>query len=163
MDKDIEHLVKKCRVCQESRASPRSAPLHPWQWPAQPWAHIHLDFAVHQSSPVIVNGLGQNWIHQQSGPGYYGANDKIRKGQLSSSVTLQALLVIYAVVVTLLLINNRLTLALHYSYEAHSRVGTHSSSLVPRPFGRLVLVEVYLMNHNQSMQAQLLTEACMFC
>ena len=43
--KDIEGLVKKCRVCQESRATPPSAPLHPWQWPAQPWAHIHLDFA----------------------------------------------------------------------------------------------------------------------
>ena len=26
MDKDIEDLVKKCRVCQESRASPPSAP-----------------------------------------------------------------------------------------------------------------------------------------
>ena len=45
MDKDIEDLVKKCRVCQESRASPRSAQLHPWQWPAQTWARIHLDFA----------------------------------------------------------------------------------------------------------------------
>ena len=45
MDRDIEDLVKKCRVCQESRASPPSAPLHPWQWPAQPWARVHLDFA----------------------------------------------------------------------------------------------------------------------
>ena len=45
MDKDIEVLLKKCRVCQESRASPPSAPLHPWQWPAQPWARVHLDFA----------------------------------------------------------------------------------------------------------------------
>ena len=45
MDKDIEHLVKKCQVCQESRASPPSAPLYPWQWPAQPWARVHLNFA----------------------------------------------------------------------------------------------------------------------
>ena len=45
MDKDIADLVNKCRVCQESRASPPSVPLHPWQWPAQPWACIHLDFA----------------------------------------------------------------------------------------------------------------------
>ena len=45
MDRDIEDLVKKWRVCQESRASPPSAPLHPWQWPAQPWTRVHLDFA----------------------------------------------------------------------------------------------------------------------
>ena len=44
MDQDIEELVKKCQVCQESRASPPSAPLHPWQWPTQPWSHLHLDF-----------------------------------------------------------------------------------------------------------------------
>ena len=45
MDQDIEELVKKCQVCQESRASPPSAPLHPWQWPTQPWSRLHLDFA----------------------------------------------------------------------------------------------------------------------
>ena len=31
-------------MCQESRASPPSAPLHPWQWPAQLWVRVHLDF-----------------------------------------------------------------------------------------------------------------------
>ena len=45
MDQDIEELVKKCQVCQESRTSPPSAPLHPWQWPTQPWSRLHLDFA----------------------------------------------------------------------------------------------------------------------
>ena len=45
MDQDIEELVKKCQVCQESRASPPSAPLHPWQWPTKPWSRLHLDFA----------------------------------------------------------------------------------------------------------------------
>ena len=42
---DIEKLVKSCQVCQESRASPAPAPLHPWEWPSQPWSRIHLDFA----------------------------------------------------------------------------------------------------------------------
>ena len=46
--------------------------------------------------------IGQNWINQQSCPGFYAASDKIRKGQLSSDVTLQVLLVIYAVVITLI-------------------------------------------------------------
>ena len=45
MDRDIEDLVKKCSVCQETRASPQAAPLHPWQWPTSPWSRIHLDFA----------------------------------------------------------------------------------------------------------------------
>ena len=45
MDQEIEDLVKRCRVCQESRFSPPAAPLHPWQWPSQPWSRLHLDFA----------------------------------------------------------------------------------------------------------------------
>jgi len=45
MDADIESVVKKCDVCQQSRPSPPSAPLHPWEWPAEPWSRLHLDFA----------------------------------------------------------------------------------------------------------------------
>ena len=45
IDCEIEAVVKQCPVCQESRASPPLAPLHPWQWPSQPWSRVHLDFA----------------------------------------------------------------------------------------------------------------------
>ena len=45
MDQEIENLVKSCSVCQESQPSPPTAPLHPWQWPSQPWSRLHLDFA----------------------------------------------------------------------------------------------------------------------
>ena len=45
MDTDIEALVKKCTDCQQSSSSPPTAPLHPWEWPAQPWSRLHLDFA----------------------------------------------------------------------------------------------------------------------
>ena len=45
MDAEIENCVKSCSVCQELRASPPSAPLHPWQWPSEPWSRLHLDFA----------------------------------------------------------------------------------------------------------------------
>ena len=45
MDSQIEDLVKTCTVCQESRPSPAAAPLHPWEWPSQPWSRLHLDFA----------------------------------------------------------------------------------------------------------------------
>ena len=44
MDLNIEEVVKKCHTCQESRATPPRAPLHPWEWPEQPWSRIHLDF-----------------------------------------------------------------------------------------------------------------------
>lgn len=45
MDSEIEAVVKKCAPCQESRPAPPTAPLHPWEWPAQPWSRLHIDFA----------------------------------------------------------------------------------------------------------------------
>jgi hypothetical protein len=45
MDSDITQTVKSCTVCQESRPTPAAAPLHPWEWPSQPWSRIHLDYA----------------------------------------------------------------------------------------------------------------------
>ena len=45
MDSDIENLVRRCTVCQETRPSPASAPHHPWTWPDKPWSRLHLDFA----------------------------------------------------------------------------------------------------------------------
>ena len=45
MDSEIESQVRSCSICQESSPSPPAAPLHPWQWPSQPWSRLHLDFA----------------------------------------------------------------------------------------------------------------------
>ena len=45
MDTDIETLVKTCTELQESRPSPPTASLHPWEWPASPWSRLHIDFA----------------------------------------------------------------------------------------------------------------------
>lgn len=45
MDKEIEKLVKCCSSCQEHRHSPPVAPLHPWEWPSQPWSQLHLYYA----------------------------------------------------------------------------------------------------------------------
>ena len=44
LDRAIEELVKNCKECQQSRATPPPAPLHPWQWPTQPLRRIHIDF-----------------------------------------------------------------------------------------------------------------------
>lgn len=32
-------------MCQSTRKSPAPAPLHPWEWPARPWARVHIDHA----------------------------------------------------------------------------------------------------------------------
>ena len=45
MNADVEDTVKKCHLCQSNRASPPPAPLHPWEWPTQPWTRLHLDMA----------------------------------------------------------------------------------------------------------------------
>lgn len=45
MDRDIEEKVRTCVECQTTRPVPAQAPLHPWQWPEQPWARVHIDFA----------------------------------------------------------------------------------------------------------------------
>lgn len=34
-----------CPQCQQSRNVPPPALLHPWEWPREPWARLHLDFA----------------------------------------------------------------------------------------------------------------------
>lgn len=43
--KEIETFVRSCSNCQEHRHAPPVAPLHPWEWPAQPWSKLHLDYA----------------------------------------------------------------------------------------------------------------------
>ena len=45
LDKDIESKAKKCQGCQEVARSPRAAPLHRWEYPAQPWQRLQIDFA----------------------------------------------------------------------------------------------------------------------
>ena len=45
LDTDIETTARSCNVCQQSQKNPATAPLHPWEWPAQPWQRLHVDFA----------------------------------------------------------------------------------------------------------------------
>jgi len=42
MDKNIDQLVQQC---QQAKHLPIKSPLHPWQWPSRPWAHVHVEFA----------------------------------------------------------------------------------------------------------------------
>ena len=45
MDRELEEAVKRCQQCQLHQKAPAEAPLHPWEWPGQPWARVHIDYA----------------------------------------------------------------------------------------------------------------------
>ncbi|XP_033832445.2 uncharacterized protein K02A2.6-like [Periophthalmus magnuspinnatus] len=45
LDKQIENMAKSCSSCQKTRNNPPAAPLHPWDFPQDPWYRIHIDFA----------------------------------------------------------------------------------------------------------------------
>ena len=45
MDDDIIDRVKSCNQCQQSHHIPQPAPLHPSEWPDQPWMCLHIDYA----------------------------------------------------------------------------------------------------------------------
>ena len=43
IDADIEAQVKRCNQCRSSHPSLPTVPMHPREWPEQPWEHIHID------------------------------------------------------------------------------------------------------------------------
>ena len=45
MNVELERKVRACTDCQTSRPPATVAPLHPWEWPTQPWVRLHLDYA----------------------------------------------------------------------------------------------------------------------
>ena len=42
---EFENGVKSCSQCQLHQNAPKEAPLHPWEWPEQPWSGLHIDYA----------------------------------------------------------------------------------------------------------------------
>lgn len=45
LDAEIEEEAKICPDCQNLRKMPQTAPLHPWEFPEEPWQRVHIDFA----------------------------------------------------------------------------------------------------------------------
>ena len=45
LDKQVENMVRNCSQCIRSQSSPKSAPMHVWEFPSGPWERIHIDFA----------------------------------------------------------------------------------------------------------------------
>ncbi|XP_054276477.1 uncharacterized protein K02A2.6-like [Macrosteles quadrilineatus] len=44
VDRDIEELVRNCKICSQKRNEPPKDRNHPWEEPSGPWERIHLDF-----------------------------------------------------------------------------------------------------------------------
>ena len=61
---DIETTGQLCFECQMSQATPAQAPLHPWNWPACPWARLHLDYAgpVSGKMYLVLIDAHSKWI-----------------------------------------------------------------------------------------------------
>ena len=65
MDADLESAVRKCHTCQANQATPAAAaPLHPWEWPSQPWMRVHVDFCgpVMGKMILVVVDAHSKWI-----------------------------------------------------------------------------------------------------
>lgn len=45
LDKQIEEMASSCSSCHKVRNNPPPAPLHPWEFPQEPWHRVHIDFA----------------------------------------------------------------------------------------------------------------------
>ncbi|CAM4645669.1 unnamed protein product [Caretta caretta] len=44
LDSAIEEKARACMLCQDVRSAPQWAPLHPEDWPDNPWQRINVDF-----------------------------------------------------------------------------------------------------------------------
>lgn len=45
LDAAVEKKAKSCPDCLKLRNHPQLVPLHPWEWPEEPWQRVHIDFA----------------------------------------------------------------------------------------------------------------------
>nr|XP_055038341.1 uncharacterized protein K02A2.6-like [Misgurnus anguillicaudatus] len=63
VDSEIEAKAKMCSACQKLRNTPQPAPLHPWQWPEEPWVRVHIDFAgpVEDHMFLVLQDAHSKW------------------------------------------------------------------------------------------------------
>ena len=82
IDADLENEVKQCTVCQLHQNNPPLAPIHSWQWPANPWSRLHVDFAgpfMGRMFLIIIDAHSK-WIdaHMMSSCTTQSTIDKLR-------------------------------------------------------------------------------------
>ena len=83
---DLETRVRSCTECQNERPSPAKAPLHPWEWPTEPWSQIHLDYAgpFEGKMLLVLVDAHSKWL------------DVIPARSATSTVTIEKLRTIFA-------------------------------------------------------------------
>ncbi|KAL1447833.1 hypothetical protein WDU94_013915, partial [Cyamophila willieti] len=65
IDKDIEHLCKKCENCLKENADPHKATLKSWPWPNGPASRIHLDFfgPIEGKNFIVIVDAYSKWLY----------------------------------------------------------------------------------------------------
>ncbi|KAL1447039.1 hypothetical protein WDU94_005679, partial [Cyamophila willieti] len=65
IDKDIEHLCKKCEYCLKENADPHKATLKSWPWPNGPASRIHLDFfgPIEGKNFIVIVDAYSKWLY----------------------------------------------------------------------------------------------------
>jgi hypothetical protein len=56
VDSDLEMTVRSCTTCQEHQRNPETVPIHPWEYPNNPWERLHLDYAQVDGQDVLFGG-----------------------------------------------------------------------------------------------------------
>ena len=54
IDSELEQEVRTCSQCQENQRNPVKVPIHPWEFPENPWERVHLDFASIDGVEVLI-------------------------------------------------------------------------------------------------------------
>lgn len=50
----IEQYLQRCKICQAVQPAARPVPLPPWQYPAQCWSRVHVDFAQKDVNVFLI-------------------------------------------------------------------------------------------------------------
>ena len=76
LDTDIESQMKSCQKCQTNQKAPASAPLHPWEWPTQPWTCLHIDYAGPFKGKMflVVEDAHSKWLEVEMVPSASSSN-----------------------------------------------------------------------------------------
>ncbi|XP_054287559.1 uncharacterized protein K02A2.6-like [Macrosteles quadrilineatus] len=54
LDRDLEGVVKTCKICQTTRNSSSLTPLQQWSWTKHCWQRIHVDFATFDTKDFLI-------------------------------------------------------------------------------------------------------------
>lgn len=85
IDKELEKHVRECAVCQEHQNDPPHAPIHPWEFPENPWYRLHIDYAFIEGQDVlVVVDAHSKWI------------EAVRVGKSTAAATVTAMRRLFA-------------------------------------------------------------------